>query len=128
MNEEKIDLKILLIEDDKAMQRVFADKLSKQNIQILIAGNQEKALKIINEEKPDAVLLDVDLSGKDGFEILEKIRSDSELKDILVLILTNSDSNEDIIKAKDLGADDFLLKVNFSIDEVVKRINDHLKK
>ena len=116
--------KILVVEDDNFLRDLLARKLGQENCQFTAAIDGENALKIIDEDKPSIVLLDLILPGIDGFEVLSKIKQNPEVSDIPVVILSNLGQDSDIQKAKELGADDFLIKANFSIDEVITKIKE----
>lgn len=118
---------ILLIDDDPLICELFCAKYKNSDIEILVANNYEDSQKIINDNRPIAILLDITLPGINGFEILKLLKSNPKTKDILVLMLSNSALNEDIVKSKELGAEDFLVKSNFNIEEVVSRIQTHLE-
>ena len=120
--------KILVVEDDNFLRDLLARKLGQENCQFIAAIDGENALKLIDENKPSIVLLDLILPGIDGFEVLNKIKQNPEIKDIPVVILSNLGQDSDIQKAKELGADDFLIKANFSIDEVISKIKELIAK
>lgn len=116
--------KILVVEDDNFLRDLLARKLGQENCEFLAAIDGENALKLMDDEKPSIVLLDLILPGIDGFEVLSKIKQNPEIKDVPVVILSNLGQDSDIQKAKELGADDFLIKANFSIDEVISKIKE----
>lgn len=125
--ENKKDL-ILLIEDDPFLRDIFSRKLQGSSFGLLTATEGKQALELAREKRPTVVLLDLNLPGVDGFEILKEIRADEVLKDTLVLVLTNSVLSEDITKSNELKADDFLTKANFNMDEIIERIEQHVAK
>lgn len=114
--------KILAIEDDNFLRDLLARKLGSINAEFIAAIDGENALEILKTEKPSVILLDLILPGIDGFEVLEKIKSDPHTEDIPVIILSNLGQDSDVERAKSLGAVDFLIKANFSIDEVIGKI------
>lgn len=114
--------KILAVEDDNFLRDLLSRKLGKENSEFITAIDGEEALKILETETPSIILLDLVLPGIDGFEVLKKIRENPRTKDIPVVILSNLGQDSDIEKAKSLGANDFLIKANFSIDEVIEKI------
>ena len=77
--------------------------------------------------KPDLILLDLLLPGLDGFEVLKRVRANEALKETPVIIFSNLGQKEDIERAKGLGANDFLIKANFTLDDVVVKIKTFLK-
>ncbi len=119
--------KILIIEDDVFLQGLEASKLKKDNHEVLTASNGEEGMEKIYESGIDLVLLDIILPQFDGFEILKKIKETESLKNIPVIVFSNLSEEKDIKKAKELGAIDFLVKSNFTLDELTEHINKILK-
>ena len=115
--------KVLIVEDDEFLRSLTVKRLEKENYQIIIAADGEQALKMIDSDTPDLILLDLLLPGVDGFEVLEKMK-----KSIPVVVFSNLGQREDIEKAKKLGADDFLIKANFTLDDVVAKVGQYLSK
>lgn len=118
--------KILIVEDDTFLKGLSATKLGKDGFEVLTAGNAEEAEKIIKENMPDFVLLDLVLPGTDGFEILKKIRENPKMANTQVIIFSNLAEDKDIVKAKELGANDFMIKSNFTLDELSDKIKQIL--
>ena len=87
----------------------------------------EVGLKLAKSGKPDLILLDLILPKIDGFEVLKKIKPDPETKDIPVIVLTNLEESEDVQRAIDLGAKNYLVKANYSLREVVEKIKKALQ-
>lgn len=116
---------VLLVEDDTFLCDIFLRK-AEESFRVLVSHDGEEALKIAEEQCPDVILLDLNLPGENGFDILKKIRSNKRTEHILVLILTNSVLSEDAIRSNELKADDFLTKANFSIEEIISRMESHL--
>ncbi|HET8581538.1 MAG TPA: response regulator [Candidatus Paceibacterota bacterium] len=111
---------ILVVEDDPLLSDLIARKFSDEKIEMEYAPTGEIALELLGKErKPDLVLLDIRLPGIDGFEVLRHIRSDPATKGVRVIIFSNFGEDADIAKAKELGADKFVVKVSLSLDEVV---------
>jgi len=113
---------ILIVEDDEFLRSLTAKRLEKENYHIEVAVDGENAISMFESLKPDLILLDLLLPGKDGFEVLKKIRSTETIKSLPVIIFSNLGQREDIEKAKALGVDDFLIKANFTLDDVVGKI------
>ncbi len=118
--------KILLIEDDKFICDVYKDGLKMGGFKVIIAYDGKEGIKKIKSEKPDLILLDLVVPLINGFEILEKIKIDKKFKKIPVIILSNLGEEKDIRKGMSLGAVDYLVKVNFSIKEVIEKVKLHL--
>lgn len=128
-------IEILLVEDNEGdvwlVEEVF-EYARIRNI-IHVAEDGEEAMEFLNKEKkfdnaptPDLILLDLNLPGKDGREVLEEIKKDNKLKSIPVVVLTTSKAEEDIIKSYDLHANSYITKpVDFDqFIKVVKSIED----
>lgn len=119
--------KILIIEDDSFLQGLASRKLTKEGFEVVVAGDSVKAFEALEKNIPDIILLDLLLPKVDGFEILGKIRADSKLKDIPVVVFSNLSEDKDLKRAKDLGATDFMIKSNFTLDELSDKIKTILK-
>lgn len=122
MSEKK---KILIVEDDQFLHKILATKIKAAGFDVISAYDGESALKKV-KEMPDLILLDLILPQMSGFEFLGEIKLDAKLKKIPVIVLSNLGQEEDLERAKSLGAQDYLVKANFSIDEVVKKIKEWL--
>lgn len=115
--------KILIIEDDKFLRELISQKISKQGYIVVEAIDGEDGIEEFKKEKPDLVLLDLILPGIDGFEVLSQIKSNAELSNTPVIILSNLGQKEDIEKGINLGADDYLIKAHFTPNEIIEKID-----
>jgi len=118
---------ILIIEDDKFLRELIAQKLIKEGYDTSEAVDGEEGIKKIKEEKPDLVLLDLILPGIDGFEVLARMREESTLSSIPVIILSNLGQKEDVEKGLKMGAVDYLIKAHFTPGEIIEKIKNVLK-
>jgi DNA-binding response OmpR family regulator len=118
--------KIMWVEDDQFLNDIIARKLSTTKCLCYHSNEGEEALKIISKEIPDIVMLDIILSGIDGFEILRRIKSDPKIKHIPVILLSNLGQTSDIEKGKNLGAVRFLVKATVTPDEIIEQIKEVL--
>mgnify|MGYP001613412140 CR=1 FL=1 len=118
--------KVLIIEDDEQISRVYGIKLKQEGIETINAADGEEGLKKIISDKPDVVLLDLMLPGKDGFWVLEELSKKPQLKNIPVIVLSNLGQKTDQERAMKLGAKDYLVKADTSIKEVVDKIKGFL--
>jgi DNA-binding response OmpR family regulator len=123
-----INLKVLLVEDDPFLSNLLKVRLQKENVDVVLARDGEEALKRIEENKPGLVLLDLILPKKSGFEILEKVSTDPQLKDMPIIILSNLGQTSDIQRGKELGAVEYYVKAKISIDDLVGKIKTFLSK
>ncbi len=121
-------LKILIVEDDEFLRSLTAKRLEKEGYVVTVAVDGESALVTAAQEKPNLIFLDLLLPGLDGFEVLGKLKANAELKSVPVVVFSNLGQKEDIERAKQLGADEFLIKANFTLDDVMSKINEILKK
>lgn len=118
---------ILIIEDDKFLRELITQKLIKEDYEVSEAVDGEEGIKKIKEEKPDLVLLDLILPGIDGFEVLARMKSESTLTTIPVIILSNLGQKEDVEKGMKMGAIDYLIKAHFTPGEIIEKIKAVLK-
>ena len=120
--------KILIIEDEHFIVSLLADHLKKEGFNFDIAGDAEIGLTKAKEQIPDLILLDLILPGIGGFEFLEKIKADEELKDIPVLILSNLGQKDEVDQGLKLGAVDFMVKAHFDLDEITEKVKSILSR
>ncbi len=122
------NVKILLVEDDQFLASLVAQRLSKAGYKIISATDGVQVLKIFEENTPDLVLMDIIMPEMNGMEVLKNIKSQEKYKDTSIIIFSNLGQDHEIEEAMKAGADDFLVKVNFTLKEVVEKIELHLKK
>lgn len=116
---------ILIIEDDNFLQGLEATKLKKEGYDILTASNAGEAFKYIDAKtKIDLILLDLLLPDVDGFMILEKIRENKDFLTIPVIVFSNLSDDKDIKRASKLGISQFMIKSNFTLDELSKKVKE----
>lgn len=128
MPETKKRGKIVIAEDDKYISIAYKDGLGRAGFEVITALDGQSAIDQIKSQAPDLVLLDLIMPVKNGFEVLTEISADKILKKIPVIILSNLGQNTDISKGKELGAVDYLIKSDFSMKDVIEKIESHLKK
>lgn len=119
--------KVLIVEDDTFLGGLISTKLTKDGFDISYAKDAKEASAMLEASKPDCILLDLVLPGTDGYGILKKIRENIALKKTPVIVFSNLAEEKDISKAKELGADDFMIKSNFTLDEVSAKITAMVK-
>ncbi|MEK7535656.1 MAG: response regulator [Patescibacteria group bacterium] len=116
---------IFIVEDDKFLRDLASQKLESEGFKLNSATTGTEALEYLEKNpRPDIIVLDLILPGLSGFEVLEKVKANPNLKDVPVLILSNLGQEEDIEKAKKLGAVDYLVKAHFSFAEIIKKIRE----
>lgn len=118
--------KILLVEDDTALAGVYKSRLELEGFEVSHVANGELALSTVLEFKPDLVVLDAMMPKINGFDVLDILRNTPETTNIHVVMLTALSQPNDKARAKELGADDYLVKSQVVISDVVERIKHHL--
>ena len=108
--------KILIIEDEKALSRALSLKLQSEGFEVEVANDGELGLAAIKKFKPNLIILDLVMPKFDGFEVLAKIKGKK------VVVISNLSQDEDIEKAKKLGAKEYFIKSNVSLVDVVNKI------
>lgn len=119
---------IAILEDDSSLVKTLAEGLIAEGYEVSSAIDGETGLRLIEEKKPDLILLDIILPRKSGFEVMEELVKKEELKNIPVVVLTNLESDADVTRMMELGAKAFLVKANYSLDEVITKIKEILDK
>ncbi|SNZ02141.1 two-component system, OmpR family, phosphate regulon response regulator PhoB/two-component system, OmpR family, alkaline phosphatase synthesis response regulator PhoP [Persephonella hydrogeniphila] len=118
---------IYVVEDDEDINDLLVYNLKKENFQVKPFLNSVQALKEIQKNPPDLILLDIMLPDMDGLELCKKIRSNRETEHIPIIMITAKSTEIDKIVGLELGADDYITKP-FSIKEVVARIRAILRR
>ena len=119
---------IVLADDEKFIAIAYNDGLTRAGYNVSVAHDGEEALAKIKELKPDLVLLDLIMPKMTGFEVLKAIKADAALKGIPIVILSNLSQATDESEARTLGATDFLVKSNISMQELIDHIKPILEK
>jgi DNA-binding response OmpR family regulator len=118
--------KILLVEDDTALAAVYKSRLELEGFEIREVNNGEEALSAAIEFKPDLVLLDAMMPKISGFDVLDILRNTPETTNTRVIMLTALSQPKDKERAEALGVDDYLVKSQVVIGDVVERVRFHL--
>lgn len=125
--QENRKIKILLAEDDKFISKAYQDGLRRAGHEVVAAFDGVEALQKLKEGfVPEIILLDLIMPEKNGFETLEELKQNNDLKNIPVIILSNLGQDTDIQRGRELGASDYLIKSNFSISEVIEKIKSYI--
>ena len=119
---------ILIIEDDAFLRDLISKKLSSVDFSISEAIDGESGLKKAKEESPDLILLDLLLPAMDGFEVLSTLKNDKKTSAIPIIILSNLGQKEDLDKGMGLGAADYLIKAQFTPEEIVAKVKGIFEK
>lgn len=115
-------MKILLIEDDPFFQKFYSFKLREQQFEVFVGKDGVEGLQLVRSNTPDLILLDLIMPNKDGFEVLQELASDQELKKIPVLVFSTLSQEKDIARAKELGARDYVNKSFFDFEKLLVKI------
>jgi DNA-binding response OmpR family regulator len=126
MGEENVQKKILIVEDDKFVSELYGHQFSKYGFFAKVAGDGEKALEFIGQDKFDAVLLDIMIPKIDGIEVLKRLKADTKTKDTQVIILSNLGQDELIKQALQMGAKAYIIKSLYTPDQVVAEVRSIL--
>ena len=118
--------KILLVEDDETLASVYLERLEAEGFDVRVVGNGEDALSNAVEYKPDLILLDVMMPKISGFDVLDILRNTPETTNVHVVMLTALSQPKDKERAEQLGVDDYLVKSQVVIADVIERIKYHL--
>ena len=123
-NTNKINFmkKILFIEDESALQKTFGEVLKQEGYEMISALDGEIGLRLAEAKKPDLILLDLILPKIHGFDVLKKLKQAEGTKHISVIVLTNLEGMRDVDMALELGATTYLVKAQYSLEEVVEKI------
>lgn len=121
------NIKVLLAEDDQFLSSLMAQRLGKEGYKIFSATDGKQVLKIVEENIPDLILMDIIMPEMNGLEVVKLIKSQPKFKDVIIIMFSNLGQEHEIEEAKNAGATDFLVKVNFTLKEVVDKINMYLK-
>lgn len=133
MNDETKN-KVLIIEDEDLVARMLLNSLQFAGFKVQVANNGEDGIKTAKSFRPDLILLDIMMPGIDGIEVLRRLKKDSSIQTIPVVILTNLSGNNDEKYALENGATAFWVKSNIKGREIAEKIKEilslktHLKK
>lgn len=123
MTETTNGKKVLLVEDDTFLQGISLKKLTTEGYNVVTANSSEEAIKKL-AENPDIILLDLVLPGGDGYEVLSAMKDKG--MNTPVIVFSNLTSEEDVKRAKDLGAKEYMIKSNYTLEELVDKIKTYL--
>lgn len=118
--------KILLVEDDKALASVYVSRLELEGFDVKHVLNGEDALSTAISYKPDLIVLDAMMPKISGFDVLDILRNTAQTANVRIIMLTALSQAKDRERAEELGVDDYLVKSQVVIGDVVDRIKHHL--
>lgn len=118
--------KILLIEDDLSLLKIYSNKLRNNGYDVSVATTGDEGLRKAQTDAYDIVLLDLILPGKDGFVVLEELKLNEKTKDVPVVILSNLGQEADVKRCEELGAVDYLVKSDVSLIDLVEKVRKYI--
>jgi CheY-like chemotaxis protein len=113
---------VLLVEDSKAIQQMYRNKLMMEQYAVVTADNGMEAIRALSLSKPDIILLDLMMPIMDGYKVLQVVKTDQKLKDIPVLVFSAKGQSDEIERALSLGAAGYIVKSITKPNEVVEKI------
>ena len=119
---------VVLIEDDPFLGSIASEKVRDAGYKLTFYTTAEEALKKLEENQPDIILLDIVLPKMDGYEFLKIVKNNEKLKSIPIIILSNLGSQDEIDKGLQLGAISYLVKSNITPDDIVAKVTEVLPK
>ncbi|MFH1425981.1 MAG: response regulator [Candidatus Kerfeldbacteria bacterium] len=117
---------ILIVEDERSVIRILHDKFTDEGFNVIEASNGEEGLKFALSKSPDLILLDIIMPRLDGISMLRKLREDPKGADIPVIILTNLSDETQQLNLDDTHVLDYLIKTDWSLEDVVSKAKKHL--
>ncbi len=119
--------KILIIEDEKILADMYRDKFVDAGFEAISAFDSREGLELTKKEKPDLILLDILLPRENGISFLKELKKDPEISDIPVVAFSNYDEPRTKKEALRLGVKEYLIKTDYTPNEIVKKIRNYLK-
>lgn len=114
--------KILIIEDEETMIDLLQRKLTAEGYEVSVARDGQEGLRVMQEVRPDLILLDIIMPKMGGFEVMEEMNKNKELEKIPVIVISNSGQPVELDRAQKLGAKDWLVKTEFDPQEVINKV------
>ena len=125
---EKQSKKILIVEDESALLFAMKAELSHSGFDVEVASDGEEALKKVKTANPKLVILDLLLPKKDGFEVLEEMKKQGFTEQIPVIVVSNLGEKKNVDRAMELGAKDYLVKTDNSLEGILSKVKNILEK
>jgi DNA-binding response OmpR family regulator len=119
--------KILFIEDDPLINKIYSTRLKTDGYEVFTAENGEEGLKMAEDNNPDIIILDIMMPRVDGFAVLEKLRNDERFKLKPIIMYSNLNNEDEIKRAKQMGVTEFVIKANLSPTQMVTKIKQYIE-
>lgn len=120
--------KVLIVDDTEFYQKAYQNKLLSAGYITSVANNGVEALKVLTTDRPDLILLDLMMPVMDGFKVLQTVKANPNLQNIPIIVFSAKGASEEISKALQAGANDFLVKATTTPNKVVEKIKEVLQK
>lgn len=120
--------KVLIIEDDKVLSRVYGIKMEKEGYDVTKLSNGVDAVETAKDIKPDIIILDLMMPEKDGFETMKDLKADADTKKIPVMVVSALGTESDIKKLMDMGAHKYIVKPSSMFNDILKSIEEIISK
>ena len=117
---------VIIADDNEFFSNVFSTEFTKSGYKTDVVANGQQVLDLAERQRPDLIILDLIMPVKDGFETLAELKSNTDLKGIPVIVLSNLGQIDDVNKAKAMGACDYLIKANISLQDAVDLVKKYL--
>lgn len=118
--------KLVIVEDDISLYNLYKTELEMKDYSVVHVPDGTAAVQVITEQKPNLVLLDLMLPGKNGLQILEELKAKPETKETRVIMLTNFGNDDNVSRALELGAEDYIMKYNIVPSELSEKVSSLL--
>src|SRR3989338_6667869 len=118
--------KIVVAEDDQFLSNAYRVKLTKEGFEVKMVGDGQELMNLLKTYRPDIIILDLLMPVKDGFEAIKEIKASPALKNIPVIIASNLGQKNDIDQGRPLGASDYIIKSDLSLEDLVAKIKSLL--
>ena len=118
--------RILIVDDQPINIKIVQRRIERAGMDVLAAYNGEDCLRVVEEQRPDIILLDVIMPGMDGFETCQRLKANPETADIPIIFITAKSAKEDVLAGLDTGAVDYITKP-LELDETLARIRTQLR-
>lgn len=119
--------KILIVEDEKILADMYKDKFTEAKFKVILAFDSEEGIKLARKEKPDLIILDILLPRENGITFLEWLKKNPKIASIPVIVFSNYDDPTTKREALKFGAKEYLIKANFTPQEIVERVKGYFK-
>lgn len=117
---------ILVVEDEAFLIRALKDNLESEGYFVTIATNGDEAMVEVKKKRPDMILLDLLMPKRDGFYVIEEVRKNLDFRLIPIIVLSNIGGDQDIKRALDMGANDYFVKSQHPIEEVIEKVREYM--